>query len=209
MTTYTAYFRTDIRFAVCDFEADTPEDALQMARALAEHDPDALDFEHYDTPMPLDEIEISGPAGDGLAVWRSDDLRLRLAARELLEALQDVEAWLQKAPIAELEAVEAAIGENAPLQKIRAALSTACGASPPEPKRADGDMNAKRAAWAGVALASFCAVTGQNAEEEAAEAMTDLICDLLHLANAKGLNPSAIASKAIGHYEHEVLYPDD
>ena len=131
MMTYTASFRTDTQFAVCDFEAATPEDALQMARALAERDPDALDFEHYDSPMPLDEIEISDPAGDGLAVWRSDDLRVRLAARELLEALQEVEAWLQKAPIAELEAVEAAIGEHAPLQKIRAALATACGASPP------------------------------------------------------------------------------
>ena len=70
-------------------------------------------------------------------------------------------------------------------------------------------MNAKRAAWAETALAAFCAVTGQNTEEEAHEAMTDLICDLLHLANAKRLNPSSIISQAIGHYEHEILYPDD
>src|SRR4051794_16768785 len=88
MTTYTAYFRTDAEFAVHDFEAATPEQALALARALAERDPDTLDFQNYDMQLPLEEIEISGPEGHGCAVWRSDDLRLRLAAPTMLTALQ-------------------------------------------------------------------------------------------------------------------------
>jgi hypothetical protein len=32
MTTYTAYFHTDAEWASCDFEADTPEHALALAR---------------------------------------------------------------------------------------------------------------------------------------------------------------------------------
>lgn len=71
------------------------------------------------------------------------------------------------------------------------------------------DMNAKRAAWASIALAAFCAVTGQNSVEEVEEAIIDLICDLLHLANAHDLDPSRLVTWAIGHYEHEVLCPDD
>ncbi len=68
MTTYTAHFRTDAACAQHDFEADSPQQALQMARELWERDPDALDFESYDMPMPLDEIEIAGPEGSELAV---------------------------------------------------------------------------------------------------------------------------------------------
>ena len=34
MPTYTAYFRNDAGFAVNDFEADSPEQALQMAKEL-------------------------------------------------------------------------------------------------------------------------------------------------------------------------------
>ena len=70
-------------------------------------------------------------------------------------------------------------------------------------------MNAKRAKWADIALTSFRAATGQNAEEEVGEAICDLICDLLHLAKTWGFNPNALLTQAIGHYEHEVLFPDD
>jgi hypothetical protein len=37
----------------------------------------------------------------------------------------------------------------------------------------------------------------------------NLICDLLHLADTKDLDPSALVERAIRHYEHAVLYPDD
>ena len=72
-----------------------------------------------------------------------------------------------------------------------------------------GSMNTKRAAWASAALASFCWMTGQHDEEEMGEAIGDLICDLLHLAKAKNLNPEALVTQAIAHYEHEILFPDD
>jgi hypothetical protein len=38
--------------------------------------------------MPVNEIEITGPDGDELAVWMDDELRLSLAAGDLLEALE-------------------------------------------------------------------------------------------------------------------------
>jgi hypothetical protein len=86
-TTYTAHYCTDAEHAFHDIKADSPEQALRLARELWERDPDALDFEPYDSMMPLTDITIDGPAGGGLAVWQSDDLRLHLAATDLREAL--------------------------------------------------------------------------------------------------------------------------
>ena len=48
--------------------------------------------------MPLEKIEISSDENDQLAAWQSDDLRLRLAARQLLEALEAARAALNTAP---------------------------------------------------------------------------------------------------------------
>lgn len=157
MATYTAFFRTAAAYAMHDFEADFPEQALEMARAFFDTHDDDLMFEAYDGSLPLDEIEIAGPEGHALVVWHSDDMRPRPSAPAL---------------------------------------------------RIEGDMNTRRAAWASAALAAFCALTGQNTEEEAEEAMSDLLCDLLHLAKAKGFNPQTMLTRAVGHYEHEVLYPD-
>jgi hypothetical protein len=98
MPTYTAYFRTDAEFDMHDFEADTPAQALQMALELVERDPEAFAFESYDMLMPIDEIEISGPEGTELAVWMSDDLRVRLAAPELQAALEEAVRALNTAP---------------------------------------------------------------------------------------------------------------
>jgi hypothetical protein len=88
MTEYNAHFRTDAEYALYHFEADSPEQALQLARELYDTNAHALQFDPHDGGfMPLDEIEISGDKGDQLAVWQSDDFRLRLAAGELLVAL--------------------------------------------------------------------------------------------------------------------------
>jgi hypothetical protein len=38
--------------------------------------------------MAVNEIEICSAGRDGLAVWRDEDLRLRLAAQDLLDALE-------------------------------------------------------------------------------------------------------------------------
>ncbi len=96
MTEYYAHFRTDAEYALYNFEADSPEQALQLARELYECKHCPLEFDTYDGGfMPLDEIEISGPEGDQLAVWQSDDMRLRLAAPELLNALEYCERVLR------------------------------------------------------------------------------------------------------------------
>lgn len=101
MTTYTAIFRTADTWATAEIEARTPERAMQKARALAEKELDTLDWCTYDpNSVPLEEIEISGPRGIG-PVWQSADLALRLAAGDLLEALDEqteatqavIDAW--------------------------------------------------------------------------------------------------------------------
>ncbi len=87
MTIYRAYFRTDAEYANEHFEADTPEQALALAR---EFDISRLYFEAYDGGMPINEIAIRDADYNELAVWRDEDMHLRLAARDLLEALTDL-----------------------------------------------------------------------------------------------------------------------
>ena len=94
MTTYTAYFRNDAKFAPREFEAATPEEALALAK---QHDWSDLWFEPYDG-MSVNEIEICDEDGNELAVWLDDELRLRLAAQEMLDALEQALAALNQAP---------------------------------------------------------------------------------------------------------------
>jgi hypothetical protein len=90
MKTYTATFRTDAEFATLEIKAATPEQALKKARRFYDNDPLDLMFESYDSGMPVNEIAISDANDDEVAVWLDDDLRLRLAARDLLDALEVV-----------------------------------------------------------------------------------------------------------------------
>jgi hypothetical protein len=108
MKTYTAYFRTDAEFATREIKAATPEQALKKARRLYERDPLDLKFESYYEALPVNGIAIQDADHNELAVWRDDDLRLRLAARDLLEALRfcdmtlaDLEASKRKGYIQE------------------------------------------------------------------------------------------------------------
>jgi hypothetical protein len=88
MITYTATFRTADTWATEFIDAETPEKALQQARALIGSDANTLDWCSYDPfSIPLDEIEINGADGTG-AVWQSQDLALRLAALDLRDALE-------------------------------------------------------------------------------------------------------------------------
>ena len=90
MTTYTAYFRTDGDYATRPIEADSPEQALALARQRYDDDPVDLMFEPYDGGMPVNEIAIHGADYKELAVWRDDAKRMQLAARDLLDALTDL-----------------------------------------------------------------------------------------------------------------------
>jgi hypothetical protein len=92
MTTYTAHFSSDAEFATLDFEAETPEQALALAQKLYAEElhtdaPSRLWFEPY-IDMTVNEIAVCGADGNELAAWHHQDLRLRLAAPDLLEALQ-------------------------------------------------------------------------------------------------------------------------
>ena len=68
--------------------------------------------------------------------------------------------------------------------------------------------NTDRAAWADAALDAFRVLTGQTAPGETEEALGDLLCDLLHLAQAEGLEPLTLLERATWHYEYEILHPD-
>jgi hypothetical protein len=66
---------------------------------------------------------------------------------------------------------------------------------PPDP---DG-RNDSRAAWAGYALAAFVSQTGTDA----GDAVTDLLCDLMHLADREGTDFAADLERARMHYAAE------
>jgi hypothetical protein len=75
MTNYTAYFRTDAYWASKAFTAKTPKQALATGRAFFEaHDGDLL-FQEHGGGSPINEIEVAGPDGLGLAVWRNGPSR--------------------------------------------------------------------------------------------------------------------------------------
>lgn len=92
MTAYTAHFRTDTEFAIDEVEADTPEQALLKAQELCANDPSGLWFEPYEGDMAVNEIAINDDRGAQVAIWLDDDVRLRLAAQDLLDALEELVA---------------------------------------------------------------------------------------------------------------------
>jgi hypothetical protein len=101
MTSYRVYLRSDLQWAMRSFEAPTPEQALELARRFAEEQFDELDFESYaGCDAPINEIEICDAEGNKLTRWYDDDLRLRLAAHDLLEAAEMVVARWEKGDLA-------------------------------------------------------------------------------------------------------------
>jgi hypothetical protein len=112
MTTYTAYFRTDANFATLEFKAATPEQALKKARRFYADDPFGLMFESYDGGMSVNEIVIEDADHDELAVWQDEDLRLHLAASDLLAAAELVIARWERGDLAEaVRGLDAAIAK--------------------------------------------------------------------------------------------------
>ena len=100
LITYTVTFRTDGAAAVEEITAASPQAALAEARAIA-NDPERADelyFEPYTEHLPVNEIEVDAPDGEEGAVWLDDQLRLRLAAGDLLTALGKAVTALDTAP---------------------------------------------------------------------------------------------------------------
>jgi hypothetical protein len=98
MPTYKAHFYTEADWAETDIEAATPAQALQRARQLESDQSEMLDFQSYDSTGGVEHIEVWASDRKTVAEWRSDDLRLRLAARELLDALEQALVALNTAP---------------------------------------------------------------------------------------------------------------
>ncbi len=73
---------------------------------------------------------------------------------------------------------------------------------PPDPE----GMNDTRAEWAGYALTALMSQTGTDTDS----AVTDLLCNLMHLADRETTNFSADLERARTHYEAETgANPDD
>jgi hypothetical protein len=81
LTSYRAEFFTAADYAFRTFEAETPAQALLLARQFYDEDGD-LDFRSYDDSAALDQIQIWDSKRGTLARWESDDYRLRKAASE-------------------------------------------------------------------------------------------------------------------------------
>lgn len=88
MTIYRAEFFTAADYAIRSFEAETPEEALHFARRFYDDDIGELDFRSYDDNAGIDQIQIWDNEHGTLALWESDDYRLRKAAADLYKALE-------------------------------------------------------------------------------------------------------------------------
>jgi hypothetical protein len=101
MTTYTVHFRNYAAWASHDVKAKTPERALTRARKLLTEDRLDLLFEAYDITSDVNEIVVSDENDNDLAFWYDDDLTLRLAAHDLLDAAELVVARWEQGDLAE------------------------------------------------------------------------------------------------------------
>ena len=64
--------------------------------------------------------------------------------------------------------------------------------------------NEDRAAWAEAACEAFAEITGQEMESELPEIIGDLIANLLHLANQKGMRAEDRLENGRMHYDAEI-----
>jgi hypothetical protein len=94
-TIYRAEFFTAADYAAREFEAETPDQALELARRFYEEDIGELDFRSYEDNAPLDQIDIWRTEECAHArrllcrasSWESDEFRLRQTAPQLRAAL--------------------------------------------------------------------------------------------------------------------------
>ena len=115
MPTYQVHFSTDADLAIHDVAGDTPAQALAAARAFAANNRDDLYFLSY-TGLDIDEIIVMDDDGYPICAWRSDAMRLRLAASDLLIAAREVVAsWDSGDLAAAVRNLAATIAEAEPL----------------------------------------------------------------------------------------------
>lgn len=99
--TYRVYFRCDF-WGMRKFYAKAPEEALELARRFAAENSDYLTLNFFEPcDSTLNEIEVCDEEYNSLAVWHDPDMRLRLAAADLLEAAERVVARCEQGDLAE------------------------------------------------------------------------------------------------------------
>jgi hypothetical protein len=202
MPTYTAEFRTDADYAYCAFDARSPEDALKHARASLDDCNEELFFERYDDTHTVNEIALRDTDGNQVALWQDDELRLRLAAGDMLEALElcvDCLADLARLDdgtpsISALNQARAVIARAKP-ETVAATIVGTAQPLPPDPENMNGD----RAQWAAAALRKFQRATGCDYEDS----LGDLLSDLMHWTDRNNFDFEAALCRARGHYEAE------
>lgn len=118
MTSYRVYFRTDLQWGMRKIAARNAGQALRLGRRFAKDKPDSLDLDYFDAwDCPINDIEVCDEHGNTLAQWQDEDLRLQLAARDLLDAAEKVVARWERGDLAaavrELDATIAKAKEGA------------------------------------------------------------------------------------------------
>jgi len=100
MTIYSVEFRTDAGSAAKELKAKTAEAALAKARRIASGDADGLCFQPYESEAAINEIVVADAEGRELALWRGEDVHLRLPARDLLDAARSAIARWEEGDLA-------------------------------------------------------------------------------------------------------------
>lgn len=202
------------QFKVCTpDEADQREAALAAVRALVElngqdgaglsdyGDAVAVLEEHVGaienalTPVPFDR------AGDCWRVWQlapeSDD-----AERHIITSKDGNDEISGIVPLEEAENIVAAHNKaiNALIAERDAMVKNAMPDFVEPPSGEGREMNAARANWAARALVQFANDTGLDVDSDQAETETaihDLLCDLMHLIEARGFDPKEKIAAAL------------
>src|SRR5258708_5743898 len=109
MTIYSVEFRTDAGSATKEIRVASVDAALAKACRIASDDPDSLCFQRYESEAAINEIVVADKGGQERAVWRDEDLMLRLAARDLLDAGRAVIAQWEQGDLPGMRELAAAV----------------------------------------------------------------------------------------------------
>jgi hypothetical protein len=196
MPTYTAEFRTDADYATHTFTARSPRYALKQARAFYDEHTEDLMFMSYDGGHPVNEIEVTDADGAVVAVWCDDDLRLRLAADDMREALD-----LCIDCLAELARDDDGTPSISALDQARAAVAKARGepASRPGTRRLCGPQANldNQVEAAGAVLRRYQAMTGGDF----ADSLGDLLRSLMQWSERNNFDFECALFRA--QHQHE------
>ena len=127
------------------------------------------------------------PAADIEKKWREEDRSLSRTGRKTLRDQHAVTRY-------NLKESETWFADEFQSRKV-----------PPDTDRDDDYNNTARASSAQHGLIAFAEVTGQNLNnpEDGADTVADLVCNLAHYCDRKGLQLSAILQRSVNHYHEE------